>query len=169
MMVKIGLLHQRVCCRRLNLVDSYSPLFSKIVDSSLWSESDLVVKVFITLLAKKDSDHVVRGSAFQIGKWAGKDEAQALEALKVLSSPDTKRIEPQPHDGRRIKKVEEGWLILNGQVYEDLLRKMNRRIYKARKEREYREKKVLVPSRPLPGEPENVRRWANGEQPDPHP
>lgn len=122
-------------------MDSWSPLFSKIVDSSLWFEPDFVVKVFLTMIAKKDSDHVVRGNAFIIGSWSKKTEAETLEALNILAAPDTRRIEPQPYGGRRIEKVEDGWKILNGQMYEDLMRKLNRRVYKARKEREAREKK----------------------------
>lgn len=127
---------------------SWAPLFSKIVDSSIWREPDAVVKVFITMLAKKGSDHIVRANAYMIGEWSKKSEKEVLDALKVLSSPDKRRIEPQPFDGRRIQKVEDGWLILNGQHYEDEMRRVSRRAYKARKAREYRERK----SNPGPGE-----------------
>lgn len=132
------------------MTDSWCPLFSKIVDSSIWQEDDVTVKVFITMLAKKGADHVVRGNAFSIGRWSQKTESEVIKSLKKLSSPDTKRLEPQPHEGRRIQKVEGGWLILNGQIYEDEMRAMNLRMYKARKEREYRAKakieKESVPS-----------------------
>ena len=127
-------------------MNCFAPLFSKIVDSSLWSEPDYVCKVFVTLLAIKDSDHVARINAFHIGRkcWPLEPEhaeQRALEALKILMSPDTKRIEPQPFDGRRIERTDDGYLVLNGQAYEDLMRDVSRRVYKARKEREYREKK----------------------------
>jgi hypothetical protein len=122
-------------------MNTWSPLFSKIVDSSLWDEEDLVVKVFLTMLARKDSDHVVRANAYQIGKWARKSEVEAMKALEVLQSPDTKRIEPQPFEGRRVKKVVAGWLILNGQHYEDLMRRMNRRAYQAEWARSRRQRK----------------------------
>mgnify|MGYP001614271764 CR=1 FL=1 len=121
---------------------TWAPLFSKIVDSSLWCEPDFVVKVFITLLAKKDADHVVRGSAFNIACWAKKTEAEVLAALKVLAAPDKKRLEPQLFEGRRIEKVEGGWLVLNGQAYQDLMRGVNRREYKRVKQAEYRVKRV---------------------------
>lgn len=110
----------------------WTPIFSRIVDSSLWMEPDHVVKVFLTMLAKKDSDMVVRGSAFNISQWAKKTEAETLEALKILSSPDTKRIEPQLYEGRRIERVEDGWLILNGKMYRDLMVKENERARKRR-------------------------------------
>lgn len=121
-------------------MNTWSPLFSKIVDSSLWSEPDFVVKIFLTMLAKKDADNVVRGNAFNIGSWAKKSEKETLEALKVLSSPDKKRLEPQLFDGKRIEKVSDGWLILNGKFYQDLMRSINRREYKTAKQREYRAK-----------------------------
>lgn len=118
----------------------YVPVFAKIVDSSLWSEPDFVVKVFITMLVKKDKDGVVRANAFNIAQWSRKSEEEVLKALKVLSSPDKRRIEPQANDGRRIQRVEDGWLILNAGFYQDLMRQANRREYQRKKQAEYRAK-----------------------------
>lgn len=109
----------------------WTPVFGKIVESSLWRESDLVVKVFITMMAKQDWDHVVRGNAYQIADWSKKTEKEVIEALKVLSSPDKKRIEPQEFEGRRIKKVPDGWLILNGEKYQKELQEAKLRSQKA--------------------------------------
>lgn len=113
-------------------MDTWTPLFSKIVDSSLWLEPDHVRIVFITLLAKKDADFVVRGSAFNIAQWSKKTEKEVVDALRRLSSPDKKRLEPQPHEGRRIQKVEDGWLILNGKYYRELMVAANERARKRR-------------------------------------
>lgn len=147
-------------------MDFYTPISSKIVDSSLWCEEDYVIKIFLTMAVKKDGDQVVRGSAFNIAQWSKKTEAEVLEALKILSSPDTKRLEPQPFDGRRIEKVEGGWLILNGKHYQDLMGIINRRAYKAKKERERREKlkAIAASSGPLPGEIPYVKAVENGDQ-----
>lgn len=98
-------------------MNTWAPLWSGIVRSSIWHEPDYVLKVFLTMMALKDADHVVRLSAFQLADAAKKTEQEVLDALKVLCSPDTKRLEPQPHEGRRIKAVEEGWLVLNGEKY----------------------------------------------------
>lgn len=125
----------------------YTPLFQKIVFSSLWEEDDFVVKVFLTMLAKQDSDHVVRCNAYELGKWAHKNEAVALEALAILSAPDTKRIEAQPFDGRRIEKVEDGWLILNGAMYQKIMQEVNRRAYQRRW---MADKRKRVKSEPAP-------------------
>ena len=87
-----------------------------------------------------------------------------LKALDILSSPDTKRIEPQPHEGRRIQKTDDGWLILNGQYYEDMMRSINRKAYKAAKQREYRAKKELPGvGTPLAGESEACRALKDGD------
>ncbi len=129
-------------------MDFYTPIFSKIVDSSLWSETDYVVKVFLTMLAKKDKDFVVRGNAYNISQWAKKTEEETIKALKILAAPDTKRIEKQPFEGRRIEKVKDGWLLLNGRHYQELMTKTNRRIYKAAKQSEYRARHGASPSEP---------------------
>jgi len=102
---------------------SWAPIWSTIVDSSIWDEDDFVVKVFLTMLALKDADHIVRLNAYQIAKRSGrnKSEVEVLEALKVLSSPDTKRVGEQEFEGRRIKMVEEGWLVLNGDKYRSMV------------------------------------------------
>lgn len=53
-------------------------------------------------------------------------------------------MERQPNDGRRIERVdstpdrEGGWLILNGEKYQEAMRALNRRMYQAAKQREYR-------------------------------
>lgn len=125
-------------------MDFYTPIFSKIVDSSLWAEPDYVVKVFLTMLAKKDRDFVVRGNAYNISLWARKSEEEVIKALRILAAPDKRRLEPQPHEGRRIEKVEDGWLILNGKYYQDLMGTVNRRAQKAACEKKRREKKKIA-------------------------
>ena len=110
-------------------------------------EEDYVSKAFITMLALKDYRHIVDTNAFRLGRrcWPMENpidsEKKAMRAISILSSPDTRRIEEQEFEGRRIEKVDGGYLILNGQVYEDLMRDVSRKVYKARKEREYRQNK----------------------------
>lgn len=110
-------------------MNKYTPLFSQVVDSSLWCEPDDVVKVFMTMLAKQDHDHIVRGTAFNVAMWSHKSEGEVLKALAILEAADTKRLEPQPFDGRRIEKVEGGWLVLNGEKYQREMQRVNRREY----------------------------------------
>jgi len=126
--------------KRCVAMSFYVPLMSKIVESSLWDEPDLVVKVFLTMLVKKDRDNVVRANAYNIARWARKTEAEVLEALAVLAAPDTKRLEPQLFDGRRIEKVEDGWKILNGEFYQKMMIQENTRTRVARAQAAFRER-----------------------------
>jgi len=147
-------------------VNNWTPLWNFCVESSLWDESDLVVKVFLTMMAIKDADHVVRFSAYQIARKARKTEVEVLEALKVLSSPDTKRLEPQEYEGRRIKAVEDGWLVLNGEKYremvqEEMRKARNRRAQAAHRQRE--KEKAMKSGKPLAGENSAVSAMANGD------
>ena len=147
-------------------MNRYSPLWSQVVDSSLWCEPDHVVKVFLTMIAKKDMDEIVRGSAFNISQWAKKTEEETLDALKILSSPDKKRLEPQPFEGRRIQKVPEGWLVLNGAYYRKMMGEAYRREYKRVKQAEYRKKGKLPQGTPSPGETSYLKAVKRGEEPD---
>jgi len=124
----------------IDCMNTWAPLWSGIVDSSLWDEPDNVVKVFMTMLAVKDSDHIVRFNAYQLARKSRKTELEVMEALKVLAAPDKRRLEHQEFEGRRIKSVEEGWLVLNGEKYRskvslEMRRARNRKAQAARRER----------------------------------
>lgn len=110
-------------------MNTWSPLWNKIVDSSLWMEKYPVRILFVSMMALKDRDNVVRYNAFGLARRANITEEECLEALEVLSSPDKRRLEAQEFDGRRIKQVEGGWLILNSAKYREMLA-ANRREYK---------------------------------------
>lgn len=138
--------------------NSFAPIFTTMLDSSVWQEPYPVRLLWTAMLALKESDHVVRLNAFQLSRRANLTEQEVIDSLKVLSSPDNRRLEPQPFEGRRIKKTEDGWLILNGQRFEDLMRLISRRAYNARKQRDYRRHKKL----PTKGEQEYQRAEREG-------
>lgn len=123
-------------------MDRWAPLFSKIVESSIWDEDDAVCKVWVTMLALKDSDQVVRKNLYQLGRAARKSEEEVEAALKVLASPD-KRRKGQENEGRRIEKVDGGWLVLNGGFYEEEMRKISRQVYQAKWAREKRAREKI--------------------------
>lgn len=126
---------------------TWFPLWSTCVDSSIWDEPDYVVKVFLTMMALKDADHIVRLNAFQLGKRARKSEQEVLDALKVLSSPDTRRVEQQEFEGRRIRAVEDGWLVLNGEKYRAMVSAEMKKARNRRAQAAYRARqKALGPS-----------------------
>lgn len=132
-------------------MNTWAPLWSGIVDSSLWEESGDVVKVFMTMLASKDSDHICRLDAYRIGRKCHIDELQVLEILKVLASPDKRRKTKQEYDGRRIKAAPDGWLILNGEKYRQMVSDEMRKARLRRAQAEFRKKNKLK-STPLSGE-----------------
>lgn len=120
---------------------TWAPLWSCIVDSSIWDEQDSVCKIFLTMLALKDADHIYRGTAYNLARQSRKTEVEVLDALRILSSPDTMRVEAQDFNGRRVQAVEEGWLILNGDKYRsqvqlEMKRARNRRGQAAHRERQ---------------------------------
>lgn len=148
-------------------MNTWAPLWNGIVDSSIWDEPDYVVKVFLTMMAIKDADHIVRCTAYQIARKARKTETEVLEALKVLSNPDTLRLEKQEHEGRRIKAVEDGWLILNGEKYREkvqieMRKARNRRAQAAFRQRQ--KEREMRSGKPLPGEGTAARAMENGDQ-----
>ena len=123
------------------------PLFTSIVDSSLWEEPPHVRLMFLTLMFMKDQDdHIVREPLRRVAKVANlsedKHEAYRLaeEAMRILSEPDGRSEEPQAHEGRRIKWIEgQGWLVLNGEYYERVRKELGARIRKTQLQRKRRE------------------------------
>lgn len=151
-------------------MNTWAPIWSGIVESSIWDEPDFVVKVFMTMLAKKDADHICRKNAYQLSCLSRKSETEVLDALRILSSPDSRRVEPQEHEGRRIQAVEDGWLVLNGAKYRDMISKEMTRARNARAQAAFRDrqkKRHHIPNgRPLPGEAEYIKALNNGATPE---
>lgn len=109
----------------------WSPLWSRIVLSTLWSESKDVKILYVTMLALKDSKGEVAGTTVGLAKLAGLTYEEAVEALRVLESPDTKSDTNQEYEGRRIRRMDGGWKILNHDKYQAKLKELNRQTYQA--------------------------------------
>lgn len=133
-------------------MNTWAPIWSGIVDSSLWEEDGDVVKVFMTLLATKDSDHISRLDPYRIAKKCHIDELEVLEILKLLASPDTRRKTPQEFEGRRIKAVEDGWLVLNGLKYRSMVQVEMKKNRDRKAQAAWRARQKLKKSPPLKGE-----------------
>lgn len=101
----------------------YNKLFEKILDSSIWLEADHVRLVWITFLAAMDQDGVVHLSApGNVAQRARVTCEAAIDALRVLESPDEKSP-TQEHDGRRIERIPGvGWVVLNSKKYRDIVK-----------------------------------------------
>ena len=79
----------------------------------------------------------------------------------MLEAPDKRKISRQPDEGRRIRPVNDGWLIINGEKYREEIQKLFYRARKAELQREYRRKKKSAG--PIAGEREFQRALENGE------
>ncbi len=98
----------------------YSKLFSDIVTSSIWSEDDKTRIVWITILALKDKDGFVPAAIPGLANAARVSIEECEAAVKKLESPD-KYSRTTEYEGRRIRRVDGGWFVLNHLKFRDKL------------------------------------------------
>lgn len=101
----------------------YNKLFTKILDSTIWLESDATRLVWVTFIAIMDEDGFVALSS--VGNVAARARVSieaAEEAIRTLESPD-KADPDQDHEGRRIERVPSGWMVLNASKYRDIIKR----------------------------------------------
>jgi hypothetical protein len=97
----------------------FTKLDEDFFDSSLVAEGPVPTAVFVLLLAKVKPDGVARVAATVVGGRLGLTAEQTAHAFDVLQSPDphSRSLE---HEGRRIQRVDGGWLILNYKKRRDM-------------------------------------------------
>src|SRR6266446_3587224 len=118
-------------------IQGYTKLFSSIVTSTIWTESNETRLVWITMLALSDKDGVVPASVPGLANLARVSLEECEQALGVLAGPD-KYSRTTEFEGRRIEKIDGGWRLLNHGKYRRMLSTEERREYLATKQREYR-------------------------------
>lgn len=96
--------------------EPYAHLSVSILDSSVWAEPSDVRVVWITLIAMADRTGYVGASIDGIAYRARVPEDVVADALARFEAPD-KKSRSQEHEGRRIKRVARGWVLLN---YEEI-------------------------------------------------
>jgi hypothetical protein len=100
--------------------EGYVKVLSSIMDSSIWAEPDDVVKVWMTMLAMANKDGYVGASVGGIARrTATVSEERVAECLEKFQQPDTDS-RTTDHEGRRIARVDRGWLILNYRKIRDM-------------------------------------------------
>lgn len=97
-------------------MNNYTKLFKSIVTSTIWQEDDKTRILWITMLALSEADGTVEGSIPGLAHVAGISLEECEKAINRLSSPD-KYSRNKDHDGRRIKEIDGGWVILNRGKY----------------------------------------------------
>lgn len=127
-------------------------LFASILDSSIWGEDLTTRVVWITMLAMADRDGLVRASDDGLARRANVPVPALREALAVLESPDL-QSKSKAWAGRRVERVDEGWLILNYASYRDLRDADLRREQVREAVRRHRERAAASPEDVIIGKP----------------
>lgn len=118
----------------------YVKLFADIIGSTIWQESNDCRVLWITMLALKGRDHVVRETVPYLAKVANITVEQVEEYLERFQQPD-KYSRSKEHGGRRIEMVDGGWFILNGEKYRQKLSEADRKEQVRLAVQRHREKK----------------------------
>jgi hypothetical protein len=118
-------------------MDTWTPLFSSIVTSTVWGEAPHVKIVWITILALKDKAGFVAGSVPGLARVAVVTTEQCREALAVLEGAD-EDSKNREHEGRRIKSVEGGWVVLGHERFQKLMREVSTKVGNAKRQAQYR-------------------------------
>jgi hypothetical protein len=98
------------------------------------------------MLALKRRSHIVHLNAKELSVQCHMPLADVEAGLLVLSSPDRIHI-GKPNDGRRIRAVPSGWLIINGEKYQQEMQKISARTRKRRWAEKHRA--FILNSQPL--------------------
>lgn len=122
------------------ITPAFTKLQRSIVTSSIWLQDAETRLVWITLLALCDRDGVVRASPLGVAHQARVSDESCMKALEILQAPDPDSRSDE-YEGRRIQRVQSGFLVLNhGRVMDEGARE-ERREYNAHKQAEGRAKK----------------------------
>lgn len=97
-------------------MNSFTLMWGKMLDSSVWQTTKEVRLLWVTMLLMKDRDGVVRASIPGLAHRAVLTLDECQEALRVLSEPDQFSMTDKA-DGRRIVKIDGGWFIINHELY----------------------------------------------------
>lgn len=109
------------CC---HMAETFIPLFSSTVRSSLWSLSGDCIKVFLTFALEAGPDGVVVASVDGIRRIVDMPLASVKEHIATLESADehSKDI-GRGGDGRRLERVPNGWRVVNMEWYREEARR----------------------------------------------
>lgn len=118
----------------------YTKIFSSLVTSTIWQEPNDARVLWITILALREHDDVCRATIPALAKMCDISIEDTEKYLKKFQEPD-RYSRSQDCEGRRLEKVDGGYLIINAHKYKELLRTQERRDYFAERKRLERNKK----------------------------
>ena len=93
-------------------MEGFTKLYQKIVASSIWDEEPPVCKVWVTMLALSNSKGFVKGTPVYLAANCRLPLATCEDALHKFKMPDP-FSSTTDDDGRRIRDVPGGWILLN--------------------------------------------------------
>jgi len=102
-------------------MSGYSKLDCGIIDSSLWEMPHEYLRVWIAMLAKTDANGYVRVAAPAMARLCHLTREEFDRIIDVYCAPDPES-RTADNEGRRLEKVEGGWLILNYLKYREGLK-----------------------------------------------
>ena len=141
---------------------NYTILKSSIIDSSLWVTEDSDIRcVWITMLAKRNKDGEVFSSVIGLSHAACVSLEKTEEAIKKFLAPDPQSTTKE-HEGRRIKEIPGGWLLINHAKIKLEARAANKAQYMAGYMKTRREHEKRAKSLPLAGEREYMEAMKSG-------
>lgn len=120
------------------MAGGYSKLFGSIVTSSLWVEDNVVLRVWIAMLATCNARGEVEGAVPGFASLCRITPDEMRRALDRLQSPDPDSRSPAL-EGRRLLAIPGGWQIVNYLDYRNRLQEKDGS--KARAMRESRGRK----------------------------
>lgn len=127
----------------------FTKLFSSIVTSTIWQEPHTTRIVWITMLAMADINGRVLASIPGLAHTAGVTIEECEAALKTFLNPDP-YSRTKTDEGRRIKEVEGGWVLVNYASHRSKFRSVDRRDYFRQYQAQRRAKqKLLTPHKPV--------------------
>lgn len=139
-------------------VAGYTKFFTHMLDSSVWCLSKEARILWVTMLLKKNGEQIVEASLPGLARAANLTVEETKKALRELMSPDPDS-RTKDEEGRRVVKVEGGWLIVNGNKYRDILTESERR-----ERNRIRMSRIRGSSYGLPGEQRFVDAEKRGDQ-----
>ena len=118
----------------------------RLVGSSLMDEDIGTRWLFVFLLAASDMEGRFHcQSVKRLAALAGMSDAEAQKAVHALESPDP-RSTTRDHDGRRIERVEGGWIVLNKAKF--AAHRSKRQLADAERKRQQREREKQKSAEP---------------------
>jgi hypothetical protein len=108
--------------------EGFTKLFSSLIGSSIWSEDNNTRVLWITILAITDGDGFCNATIPGLAAMARLSVEDVEASMTKLEGAD-EYSRSRENDGRRIERVDGGWMVLNYGKYRDRDRTERRKEY----------------------------------------